>query len=42
MDEETIKKRTRGECIEKLMQISQHGLETLHDLKMKLGKIFLY
>ena len=42
MDEKSIQRRSRDECIEKLKEIGQHGPVTLEEMKMKLRKFFLY
>ena len=42
MDEKSIQRLSRDECIEKLKEIGQHGPGTLEEMKMKLRKFFLY
>ena len=42
MDEKSIQRRSRDECIEKLKETGQHGPGTLEEMKMKLRKFFLY
>ena len=42
MDEENILKLTCDQCIEKLLEIDQHSLGTLEEMKMRLKKISLY
>ena len=42
MDEKSIQRRSRDECIEKLKEIGQHVPVTLEEMKMKLHKFFLY
>ena len=42
MDEESIQKFTRGQCIGKLKEIGQHGPGTLEEMKMRLRKFSLY
>ena len=42
MDEESILKLARDQCIEKLKEIGQHSLGTLGEMKMRLKKISLY
>ena len=42
MDEESIQKLTRDQCIEKLKEIGQHGPGTLEEMKMRLRKFSLY
>ena len=42
MDEESILKLTRDQCIEKLKEIGQHSPETLKEMKMRLRKFSLY
>ena len=36
MDEESIQKLTRDQCIEKLKEISHHVPRTLKEMKMKI------
>ena len=42
MDEKSIQRRSRDECIEKLKETGQHGPGALEEMKMKLRKFFLY
>ena len=42
MDEESILKLTRDQCIGKLRDIGQHSLGTLEEMKMRLRKFSLY
>ena len=42
MDEKSIQRLSRNECIEKLKEIGQHGPGTLEEMKMKLRKFSLY
>ena len=42
MDEKSIERLYRDECIEKLKQIGQHRPGTLEEMKMKLHKFSLY
>ena len=42
MDEKSIQRLSRDECIEKLKEIGQHGPGTLEEMKMKLRKFSLY
>ena len=42
MDEESILKLTRDQCIEKLKEIGQHSPGTLEEMKMRLRKFSLY
>ena len=42
MDEESILKLIRDQCIEKLKEIGQHSPATLEEIKMKLRKFSLY
>ena len=39
MDEKSIKRLSRDECIERLKEIAQHGPCTLEEMKMKLRSI---
>ena len=39
MDEKSIQRISREECIEKLKEIAQHGPSTLEEMKMKLRSI---
>ena len=42
MDEKSIQRLSRDECIEKLKEIGQHGPGTLEEMKMKLRKFSLH
>ena len=42
MDEKSIQRLSRDECIEKLKETGQHGPGALEEMKMKLRKFFLY
>ena len=42
MDEESILRLTRDQCIEKLREIGQHSPVTLEEMKMRLRKFILY
>ena len=42
MDEESILKLTRDQCIEKLKEIGQHSPGTLEEIKTRLRKFRLY
>ena len=42
MDEKSIQRLSRDECIEKLKEIGQHGPGTLEEMKMKRRKFSLY
>ena len=42
MNEESILKLTRDQCIEKLNEIGQHSVGTLEEMKMRLRKFSLY
>ena len=42
MDEKSIQRLSREECIEKLKEIGQHGPGTLEEMKIKLRKFSLY
>ena len=42
MDEESILKLTRDQCIEKLKEIGQHSPGTLQEMKMRPRKFSLY
>ena len=42
MDEESISKLTRDQCIEKLREIGQHSSGTLEAMKIRLRKFSLY
>ena len=42
MNEKSIQRLSRDECIEKLKEIGQHEPSTLEEMKMKLRKFSLY
>ena len=42
LNEKSIQRLSRDECIEKLKEIGQHGPGTLEEMKMKLRKFSLY